>query len=113
VSRAQRSMSEANGALQIPISGLPEIGILSAQSRVNPTLRGPRFAAAHRKRNRGPGSAVHRFALRASRCTASGTRDHRRDLLDPRFRGGRLVSRARAGDGDYKKAPMPIGTEPV
>src|SRR4029453_5143043 len=40
VSRAQRSVSGRNGALQTPISGLLEIGNQICASRVNPTCVG-------------------------------------------------------------------------
>ena len=59
VSRAQRSASrKASGALQTPISGLPEIGTQMHAGRINPTCV-DRYA--HHLRE-GPGSAAHRFA---------------------------------------------------
>jgi hypothetical protein len=68
VSRAQRSASLkgvyarlralwASGALQTPISGLPEIGAQMRAGRVNPTCV-DRYA--HHLRE-GPGTAAHRF----------------------------------------------------
>jgi len=62
VSRAQRSAKpEASGALQTPISGLPEIGAQMRAGRVNPTCM-DRYA--HHVRE-GPGTAAHRFATLA------------------------------------------------
>jgi hypothetical protein len=49
----------ASGALQTPISGLPEIGAQMRAGRVNPTCV-DRYT--HRLRD-GPGPAAHRFAI--------------------------------------------------
>ena len=76
VSRAQRSMSETNGALQTPISGLPEIGAQMRASRVNPTcvdrlgLWRSRISGAIARRRR---ASTRLWLHFVSRCTASGT----------------------------------------
>src|SRR6266481_9314377 len=78
MSRAQRSMSETNGALQTPISGLPEIGAQTRASRVNPTCvdryrpwRSRISGAPFRALSCGAGVDL---SAHAPRCTASGTR---------------------------------------
>ena len=83
VSRAQRSMSEANGALQTPISSLPEIGILSAQSRVSRLCVDAAWLPHTGKRKKKPGSRISGAPLRATRSTLHRIRDTRTAIRVP------------------------------